>query len=121
MTIDFSQDTGSLFYQGPQSNAAAYYLKLKGRYSNDYLDFDTSVDELTLTIQSSSLNWHSYEWTNDYNKTKDIAGYYIAELYGDDVLENSQLCKVINVSGSDADIAFTSSANENNEQIIFYR
>lgn len=121
MTIDFSQTTGELYFYGTRASAVTWHCKLKSKYNNDYLKFGASTTELSLTVDQYKTNWYSFDWSNSYNQTRDIAGYYFLHLYGDSVLLLSKLVKVVNSSANPVDVKFVSTDNENNEQVIYYR
>ena len=121
MTIDLGQTSGVLYFQGSRPSHLVFVAKLKGRYSNEYLEFASGDYELSLTDRDNKTNWYSFDWSNSYNTTKDVAGYYLLELIGDGQLKSTTLVKVINTTGIEADIVFTSPDNENNEQIIYFR
>lgn len=121
MTIDLGQFSGTLYFYGTKASYTDWHFKLKGRYSNEYLSFADDSDELALVDDVNKTNWYSLGWLNSYNSQKDVAGYYILELYGDDNLVLSTLVKVINATGIGSDTAFVSTNNENNEQVIYYR
>lgn len=121
MTIDFSQTTGTLYFQGTRPSYTDWHITLEGRYSNNLLKFSASSTELALTVDEYKTNWFSFDWSNSYNQNLDIAGYYYLKLYGDDTLAFTRLVKVINSTGIEPEVAYASTDNENNEQFIYYR
>ena len=46
MTIDFSQTTGKLYFQGTRASHITWYATLEGRYSNNLLKFGAATTQL---------------------------------------------------------------------------
>lgn len=124
MTIDFNPPTGKLYFQGTKPSATSWHATFTSEYSNKDIEFAaTGVDkfQLALTTDETESNWFSFSWSNSYNRSLDIAGYYNLTLVGDDVKQLTRLIKVVNSSGVSQTIYTSTTARENNEQTVYYR
>lgn len=124
MTIDFSQGTGKLYFQGTKPSATTWYVEFESEYSNTKLAFADSGDDrfqLSLTTDETETNWFSLQWINTYNRTRDIAGFYTMTLYGDDSRRFDRLVKVNNDQGIQDTIYTTTAAKEQNQQTVYFR
>ena len=131
MTLDFTNDTGTLYFYGTLPSYAVYVITLTGRYSNDTLLFNTAQPRDKLIVTNPQQNGTAY-YTLDWDisltdiTNKDVGGYYIFKLLGGATAETAKnlieqaLCKVV-VSDAITDTVFTSTDNENNEQVIYFR
>jgi len=131
MTLDFTNDTGTLYFYGVLPTYSVYAMSLTGRYSNDDLLFEKLVTprnkiQLTAPTQFGTA-YYALRWdiTGTDITDKDVAGYYILKVWGGTSVINSTnlietvLCKV-KVDDAITDTVFTSDA-ENNEQVIYFR
>lgn len=124
MTIDFSQGTGKLYFQGTKPSATKWYVEFDSEYSNTKLAFADSGNDrfqLSLVTDETETNWYSFTWVSSYNRNRDIAGYYNMTLFGDDSRQFDRLVKVNNDQGIVDTVYTTTSAKENNEQIVYFR
>jgi len=132
MTVNLGLITGEQFFYGnPVPNAGQdIIIKLKSRYSNKYLMFDAAgnTDYLRCTFGTKSSRWFSLLWTDSDEVVQDldIAGYYDLEIYnvvpntGRETFIRSCLAKVNNDLVI-TQVDFTSTDNEDGEQVIYYR
>ena len=125
MVVNFKNTSGMLFFNDFITPYAYYRLKLKSRYSNEYLMMGVN-DYLSLTIDENYDEWCSFDFTGlEQNiPNKDIQGYYDVEVWGsnnnvDYTLLKKVLGKVIN-NFTTTNNTYVSD-NENNEQYVYYR
>jgi hypothetical protein len=132
MTLDFTNDTGTLHFYGVLPTYTVYVMTLTGRYSNDDLVFDENLTPRTRLIVTNPQQYGTSYYTLDWDISegqipgKDVGGYYIFKLLGgatgataSNLIEQS-LCKVV-VNDAITDDVFVSPDNENNEQVIYFR
>jgi hypothetical protein len=124
MLINFANTSGKVYFNEYSTPYTNYVLKLKSRYSNEYLIFGGN-NYLSLTIDENYDEWCSFTFTITEDITnKDIGGYYDVELYGNnggsDVLLKTELAKVENNFTEGSTTSYVSD-NDNNEQYVYYR
>ena len=131
MTVNLGLITGIQYFRGGPvpDPGKILIIKLKSKYSNEYLTFDAAgtVDYLRCTIVKSG-DWFSLQWvdTDELVQDLDIAGYYMLEVYEKDPITEretfirSELAKVNNDLVI-TQVEYTSADNEDGEQIIYYR
>lgn len=121
MTIDFSNGNGTLYFYRIKPTGSSFYVKLRSKYNNKLLKVKSAspVHQLALSSFATGTDWFSGNWSNTFNREKDIAGYYNLEFYADDVLQFTELVKVVNDAGI-VDTPYIST-NETNEQTVYFR
>lgn len=131
MTVNLGLITGIQYFRGGPvpDPGKIIIIKLKSKYSNEYLTFDAAgtVDYLRCAIVKSG-DWFSLQWTDldEVVQDLDIAGYYMLEVYEKDEITDretfirSELAKVNNDLVI-TQVEYTSADNEDGEQIIYYR
>lgn len=131
MTINLGLISGTLYFYGqPVPDAGKItIIKLKGKYSNKYLKFNAAgtVDYLRATL-TKAKDWFKLDWAdvNNIVQDLDVAGYYTLEVYEKDEVTDretfvrSELIKAIN-DNVITQVDFTSTDNEDGEQVIYFR
>ena len=125
MVINFKNTSGMVFFNDYVEPYGYYRLKLKSKYSNEYLKMGVN-DYLSLSIDENYETWCSFDFSGlDQNTpNKDIQGYYDIELYGsNDNIEYTLLKKVLGkvINNFTTDNNTYISDNEDNEQFVYYR
>lgn len=125
MVVNFKNTSGMLFFNDYIVPYTYYRLKLKSRYSNEYLIMGVN-DYLKLSIDENYETWCSFDFSDldENTPNKDIQGYYDVEVWGsnDDVnytLLKKVLGKVVNNFTTTNNTYI--SDNEDNEQYVYYR
>ena len=121
MTIDFSSGNGTLHFYREEPVGTLHYVKLISKYNNKLLKVKSAspVHQLDITNLARGTGWFSGDWSSTFNRTRDVAGYYNLEFYTDDVLQFTELVKVVNSAGIDTTPYI--STNETNEQTVYFR
>ena len=127
MTIYIEDTLGFVRFQGFLTPYLSYKMKLKNRFSNEYMvnggEIYNQDDWFHLTVVDNYETWHSFQWQfNNILVFKEAPGYYDCEIYandgGDDVLISTSLCKVNSYEESYREYI---SDNEQDSQYIYYR
>jgi hypothetical protein len=130
MTINLGLISGELFFRGlPVPDAGQEcIIKLKGKYSNQYLKFNAAgdLDYLRASLIKGN-DWFELTWADPDNIVQDldVAGYYNLEVYnkaqnGRETFIRTELVKAIN-DNVITQVDYTSTDNENGEQVIYFR
>ena len=132
MTINLGLISGELYFRGlPVPDAGQeIVIKLKSKFSNEYLTFDAAgtVDYLRCSMVKSG-DWFELTWTDldEVVQDLDVAGYYMVEVYnknlsgnGRETFVRDELIKANNDLVI-TQVEYTSTDNEDGEQVIYYR